>query len=407
MSPKRRQYGTGSVSQRKSDGLWIGRIEGGTSPQGTRRRIVVSAKTKAECERKLRDKHRQILTDGIPAAGTSRATVKSWALEWLPRHARKVRPSTYTTDRGAVNKWIIPTIGQRRLADLTPADLRALREAITGAGRSTTTALHAHKTLLTMLKAAIVEGHQVPERILHVEKPRKAANDRTALPLEDALAILKLAADSHDGPRWVAALLQGMRQGEVLGLTWDAINTTEGYIDVSWQLQSLPYLDKADHSKGFRIPDGFEARHLRGAQHLTRPKTAAGSRAIPLVPWMTAALDKVRQEWTPNPYGLAWADAEGRPIRPEDDRQRWHDLQKAANVQHPSGRPYHVHETRHTTATLLLAAGVDRAIIEAILGQAVLVESYLHVGRAQALAALEAIAGPLGLDVSAKPSAIP
>ncbi|MCB1240271.1 MAG: hypothetical protein KDB30_11430 [Tetrasphaera sp.] len=56
-------------------------------------------------------------------------------------HATRVRPTTYTTDSGAIRKWIVPTLGHRRLADLTPADTRALRKAITAAGRSTTTAL--------------------------------------------------------------------------------------------------------------------------------------------------------------------------------------------------------------------------------------------------------------------------
>ncbi|MEW1955305.1 hypothetical protein [Terrabacter sp. NPDC080008] len=93
----------------------------------------------------------------------------------------------------------------------------------------------------------------------------------------------------------------------------------------------------------------------------------------------------------------------------------WDEIQQAAGVRHPSGRPYHVHETRHTTATLPMEAGVDHAVIEVILGQAVLVKDYLHVNRTATLHALEQVAarltlvtapsgsgGEMGLDPSAR-----
>jgi site-specific recombinase XerD len=97
-----------------------------------------------------------------------------------------------------------------------------------------------------------------------------------------------------------------------------------------------------------------------------------------------------------------WTDllADGvtpRPIRDGVDRARWHEVQQLAEVAHPSGRPYHVHELRHTTATLLLEAGVDRRVIEQIVGHATLVEAYLHVSDAASRAALEKVADRLGL----------
>jgi site-specific recombinase XerD len=112
---------------------------------------------------------------------------------------------------------------------------------------------------------------------------------------------------------------------------------------------------------------------------------------------MHAALASARDVWAPNPWGLVWVNDTGQPIRAEADRAAWHAIQREAGVAHPSGRPWHLHECRHTTATMLLQLGVDRAVIEAILGQAVLVESYLHVGQAEARRALEAVADRLNL----------
>ena len=51
---KRRPQGIGSLTQRK-DGLWVGRVDVGWTPQGTRDRRTVSSKSKTEAARKLRD----------------------------------------------------------------------------------------------------------------------------------------------------------------------------------------------------------------------------------------------------------------------------------------------------------------------------------------------------------------
>jgi integrase len=387
---ERRPKGSGAVSQRK-DGLWVARIDAGVTPQGTRRRITVSSRSKQECLRKLKEMQRKIAAGNVPAAASARLTVRAWADLWLPMHASRVRPTTYTTDSGTIRKWIVPTLGHRRLADLTPADLRALREAITKAGRSTTTALHSHKILLKMLKDAQVEGHDVPERIMKAPKPAKAANDRSAIPVEQALRILAVATARPDAPRWVSALLQGMRQGESLGLEWSRVDLEAGTVDVSWQLQWM--------ADDVPTPDGWEERRIDGVPRarLTRPKTASGVRVIPLVPWMVAAFKVAAERWEPNPWGLVWT-VDGLPIKPDEDRLTWRAIQQEAEVAHPAGRPWHLHESRHTTATLLAEQGVDRAIIEAILGQAVLVESYLHVGQEHVRRALEGVASRLQLE---------
>jgi hypothetical protein len=78
-----------------------------------------------------------------------------------------------------------------------------------------------------------------------------------------------------------------MRQGEALGLTWPMVDLDAESLTISWQLQSLRYNEPRKPSSGFRIPDGYEARQLKGTLHLVRPKSAKGWRVIPLVEWMT------------------------------------------------------------------------------------------------------------------------
>jgi integrase len=392
---KRRQYGSGSVT-RRPDGKYVGRIEAGYTVSGKRRRIAVVASTEAECKRRLRDKRLELEAEGPGAVTTTRPTVKAWSETWLTAHERRVRPKTYATDASIVRRWIVPTIGHRRLADLTPADVRRVTDAVREAGLTTTTAGYAQAILARMLKAAIVEGHRVPERVLLAPKPAPAVSDRGAIPATEAGRLLDHAMQTPDGSRWVAALLQGMRQGECLGLTWDAVDLDRGLVDVSWQLQALPYADR--ERDRFRLPDGYEARRLEGAYHLVRPKTAKGRRVVPLVEWAVGALRDWQAVAPESPHGLVWPRPDGLPRTPNQDRAAWRALQDAAGVRKGSGY-YVLHEARNTTATLLLALGVDPEIIKAILGHSSIVTSrgYMTVDVEMMRRALMGVAESLGL----------
>lgn len=405
----RRQYGTGSIYQRP-DGRWIGSAEAGWSRTGVRRRIRVVAKTEADAKRKLEAKRRALATADRMGTLTTHTTVKTWADTWLPIYQRKARPKTYAGAASAVRRWIVPTIGTRPLAALTPGDIRAVHLAIERAGRKSTTARVVGSVLGTMLRAAILEGHPVPDRVLLVEAPAKAAHDRTAIPVDDAIKLLQQAAKTPTAARWVAALLQGMRQAECLGLTWAAVDLDAGTADISWQLQPVPYLDR--DARTFLVPRGYDAKHLTGAWHLTRPKTSKGSRVIPLVPWMVTALTAWKAIAPTNPWGLIWSDIDTRAATPKPaprsgraDRAEWLALQARAGVAHPAGRPYTLHEARHTTATLLMELGIDESVRTAIMGHSsiTVTRGYQHASQAAASAAMAAMAEKLRLDQLEQP----
>lgn len=393
----KREYGTGGLYKRASDNRWVGTIEAGWTKNGSRRRVTVTAKTQAEAKRRLRDRGRQIEAEGTQAS--VRTTVKAWAESWLTITERTSRPKTFTTDRGAVKAWIIPTIGHKRLDALTPGDVRAVSTALRAAGHSTSTALRYHGVLLRMLKAAVQDGHNVPPRVLAVRPPEKAVTDRTALTSPEALRMLEVASHLQHGSRWAVALLEGIRQGEALGLTWAEVDLDRELMTVSWQLQSLPYLDKSDHSRGFRVPDGYDARQIAGAAHLVRPKSRAGWRVIPLVPWAGDALARWREVCPPSPDGLVWPTSAGGPANIRHDTTEWEALQCTAEVGHPAGRYYYGHEARNTAATLLMELGVPESVRLAIMGHSSIATTrgYEHVDTAQSRAALERVAERLGL----------
>lgn len=383
---------------RRKDGMWVAAIEAGWTAKGTRKRVTVSAKTKPAAQRKARDKWLEI-QNGEGVGASTRATVKSWADQWLPMKERALRPKSYAAARTYVRVWIVPTIGRKRLTALTPADVRAVTEAMRKAGKAPATAEGAHRTLLNMLRDATREGHAVPQRVLLTKAPPVPKSDRQPLTIPETLACLAVASELPHGLRWVLALLHGMRQGECLGVTWDAIDLEAGILTVEWQLQRFNYRDPADKALGFRVPDDIEARHLHAAWHLTRPKSRQGLREVTLTPGTIDALLKWRAIAPENPWGLVWPNRKGLPALHTDDLLEWHAIQGTAGVGHPAGRYYHVHECRNVTATQLQESGADPTVIMALLGHSDIVTSrgYMSIGRDAKRQATERVAGVLGI----------
>jgi integrase len=396
---RRRDYGSGAIYQRKSDAMWVGTIEAGWTAKGTRRRIPVYGKTQAVVKRKLRDKRLEL--EAGATSTSARASIKSWAEQWLPIAQKRLSPDSFTTTRTAVNRYIVPTIGHKRFADLTPGDVRAVAAAIEKAGRTTSTSLRYHSVLMVLLKDALAEGHPVPQRLFVTERPRLATNDRTDMTVNEASAILHQTAtlDLPHRSRYVAALLQGMRQAEALGLTWEQVDLAAETATISWQLKALPYNVRYDRASGFRIPDGYEHRQVEGRLHLVRPKSKKGWRVQPLVPWMRAEFERWEAVAPKSAHGLVWPNLDGRPTLAGPDDEEWYALQGSAGVGHPEGRPYTIHEARHTTATLLMELGVDPHVITQIMGHSSIVTSrgYQHVSQRHTRAALEKVAALLQL----------
>lgn len=422
MAKARRPHGTGSVFQEhtpecpaavtvtdpdgtrrkerpehKCKGRWVGTYEAGWTKRGTRRRPKVTAATERGARQKLLAAIRKAEEAEAPSTG-GKPTVKRWADVWLEETKDSLRPKSWATDRSQVNNWIVPAIGHRRLDQLGPADVRAVHRAMRDAGGAPSSIRRAHAVLAKMLKDAILSGHKVPQGALLVDGPDVGDAGRDAIPLADALKILAVASERPDASRWVAALLQGMRPAECLGLTWDAVDLEAGTLTISWQLQALPYKVARDRASGFRVPIGHEARQLAGATHLTRPKTSAGWRVVPLVPWMAAALVAWRASAPASPYGLVWPGMEGADARATQDRDTWRELLAAAKV----AEEHDLYAARHTTATLLRMARVDDETIKAIMGHASILstQAYLHTDTTRTRAALEQIAGRLQLGLA-------
>ena len=120
---KKRKSGTGTVRQR-GDGRWEGRVVIGYDDNGLPKTKNVLAKTKRECQEKLRQ-----LTESM--VGRNDRKVKSdmlfgdWLCYWYENHSKPtLRASTQNNYENVIYNHVLPEIGKIPLNKLSQNDLQ-------------------------------------------------------------------------------------------------------------------------------------------------------------------------------------------------------------------------------------------------------------------------------------------
>lgn len=398
----RRMSGEGGLYQR-ADGMWVAAIDLGIDYSGKRRRKVMKSRTQAGALEKLRAARADLGKFGdLPTASP---TVEEWMNQWLREVVLpNAKPRTYTEYESTTRVHIIPAIGKIRLVKLTPAHVR---RAMFGAleAKQQATAAKVLRTLSTALTTAEREG-VVPRNVARLTaSPRQSKAPQAALTTDEARILLASTQGTPMGARWLAALVLGGRQAEIIGLEWDRLDLDNGLADVAWQLQRLPYLHGCPGlapscgkrpgscpDRQLNIPPGFEARRLEGSFCLTRPKTDGSQRIIPLPAPLVVALRDLKATAGESRHGLVWCREDGRPIEPKADRDAWDAALRAAGL--PDVK---LHAARHTTATLLMEMGVDVKVIEQLLGHTSIVTTrgYQQVNQTMTRKALDGLGDAL------------
>ena len=305
---------------------------------------------------------------------TDDTTVEDWLNHWLDTIAvNRVRERTLVGYRGYVNTWLIPHLGRHRLDKLKPDHVRALYRAMEAAGKSDATRRQAHAILRRALVVAERDGRIGRNPAALVDPPPVGQNHHTPLTLAQARQVLAALDGDPLAARWVCALLQGMRQGECLGLTWENVDLENRRIWVRNELIRI---------KG------------KGLQ-MTPPKSATSLRSIPMLEPVAFLLEAMPRTGDFVFYG--------EPKDPRRDWGLWKALLVKAGVcdkDMAEGDMPALHAARGTTASLLHEAGVPDKIIAEILGHSsvqITRQAYIHGNEdrhRQAMQSLEAFVRP-------------
>jgi integrase len=172
----------------------------------------------------------------------------------------------------------------------------------------------------------------VPRNVARlVTLPHAPAAKQASRSAAEARRFLDAVKNDPLYPPFVLLLLYGLRRGEVLGLSWRAVDFDKGVIRVEQQL--------------FRAANRLQ---------LGPVKTGTGRRGLPLLGIARDAL--IHQEdmrllggpatdWTP--HDLVFVTKSGYPVEPRNLARSFE-----RSTGHAKLRPIRLHDLRHTTATL-------------------------------------------------------
>lgn len=364
----RRSYGTGQLYTRTNAagveswyGKWrvdgrrvnrlLGERRGPWSPQGMTSkqaevalRDAMAALTGVEIERLAQDKLR--------GGKTISEVLDAYLL------ARDLKQSTATDYAMHVRIHLDPFFGDKAARDIKAGDVERLIVHLTGLGLKVKTVRTYVTTLSTLLTYAVRKGWATASPMPAVDLP--PLRDHDAI---EPLRFLRVhevndlvegvpagAYRQLDRALYLTAAMTGLRQGELRGLRWEAVD---------WTAQRV-----------------LVARNIvRGRQ--TSPKSRK-SRSVPLAPQVAAELRALHEqtEWKSADHPVFADPRSGQPIARTPMMERYRRALEAAGLD----VAFRMHDLRHTMGTSLAMAGVDVVTIQAYLGHSDLATTrrYMH-----------------------------
>ncbi len=336
----RRTNGDGSVFKRSD-----GRIVASALFEG--KKIVKYGKTEREAWDKLQ-KALNDLKQGYRIA-TSKLTVKEYLENWLENaHRLELRPSSIQKYRGVLRNHINPAIGHLKLSSLTRQHVQSLYAEKTDAGLSPKTVKVIHALLNCALKDAVRDGLLVHNVCEYTTLPRMDVYEAHPFTQEECQRLIDVARTGHLWPLLLVAIVTGARRGELLALRWDDIDMATGVVRLHRTADRLAGLGWVEN----------ETKTVHGMRSVQLPQVAINA----LVEQRTYI-----EELSRSPF---WRDRRlvfpGRFGNYLDGSKLLRRL-KALLVQ--AGLPLaRFHDLRHSTATLLLASGVNPKVVQELLG---------------------------------------
>ncbi|CAN5787434.1 site-specific integrase [soil metagenome] len=353
-------------------------------PRYRQKRRTVTGRTQAEAIERL-DALRTALAagPGLPAEVTVGRFLEHWIHEVLP--LTDVATTTADGYASIVRLYIVPTVGRRRLDQLSPADVRSMLTRLRDQGLSPNTQRLARAVLRRALRTAESDGLVTRNVAALVDGVRLTKGTGRTLTPEQARTLL-MAADTYPYAALVTVLLSlGVRKGEALGLSWSDVNLDGSPATVTIR-------------RGLKID-------ARGGLYVDEPKTPGSRRTIHLPPPLVEVLRRHRAtqaahrltfgpgwggHWAP--LDLVFTTSIGTSLNPSKVNREVQAITEAAGL----GR-WTPHEMRHSAASILIGAGVPLKVISEMLGHSsirVTADVYGHLlepARAEAADAMGAV----------------
>ena len=356
----KRGSGEGSIYKR-SDGRCAGVVDLGWL-DGKRNRKSMYAKTRKEVQEKLNTallSHRRGLS-----FQSETLTVREFLFDWLAESVKPiVRPRTYQSYAELVRLHLEPSLGRIRLSRLTPRDVRKLINSKLNVGLSPRRVQYIHAVLRKALSQAEKDGSVARNVSKLADAPKVEQAEISPFDPNEARLFVKAISGERLEALYLLAIAIGLRQAEILGLSWKDIDFDKSQCIVRKTLQRID-----------------------GEFRFVEPKTTRSRRTLALPDIVITSLKehKGRQvgemlvagdNWEKS--DLVFTDLSGKPLADSVVRRRFYRILEGAGL-----RRQRFHDLRHACASLMISQGVPSREVMETLGHstiAMTLNRYAHI----------------------------
>jgi integrase len=349
--------------RQKSKGSWQITIDTGTGPDGERCRHfeTVHSSRKSDAQKRLTELLASLDKGVYTPPG--RLTLAEHLHQWLAGYV-KTNCSLRTLDsvQSIAEHHLIPALGHVQLKQLHPQMIQAYYGQ--ACEKLSARSVHYHHRILSQsLKYAVRQGYLGRNPCELVDPPSwKGKTMRTLTPGELEV-LLENASSNQFYPVIYTAVSTGLRQAELLGLTWRSIDLDFLSISVNQVLYKR-----------------------RGICQFNEPKTSHSRRRVAMTPKLACFLREYKQE-RERLYrelgqeltldDLVFANVEGKPLDPGVLTHNFAKIAKRAGLEN-----IRFHDLRHTFASLMFLRGAKPKVISEALGHssvAFTMDVYSHI----------------------------
>ncbi len=373
-SDTRREYGSGSISQRK-DGTWTARFTIGVNENGKPKIKAFYGKTEREVKKKLNDYKKEFYKNG--AAEIQKTTVEQFMSKWFSDNKRNsLKPKSFDRLEQTLKYQVFPKIGHIQLAALQSDDVQDMVNVLKEEGYAYSTVKKAYDAVNDCFRTGVIQRKIVFNPALGVTIPSKSTFGDIQIKYhsEDAVKAICEAARkvySNGKPMYrlgdaiILDLNTGLRLAELAALKWSDVDFDKKLLYVS-STRVVVRDRSSDASKKYKTLEQSST------------KSQSGTREIELNDTATDALHRLKEVTGNFSYVLATRDGSPLSLRYIDRMCR--KIEVTAGL--PEGQIYGMHALRHTFATTLFSNGVDIKTISTLLGHSditITFNTYVHV----------------------------